>query len=92
MDVKNFTKHTVEISTGQYGAYETSFDEYPDERRWAKRFALRRLRDLLQLKHADGRFFVQNFHVIEHEWKDIEAELFGKYTYGWKCQFILANK
>lgn len=56
----------MEIPSNQYGAYESSFDRYPDERRWAKRMALYKLRGLIcSLSRRYDSVVVKDIRIIQ---------------------------
>jgi hypothetical protein len=83
------------LPSSQFGAWEPSYDVYPDERRWAKRFALYRLRSLIRnlTRHYDV-VIVQDLSIVHHAPElDCPTRInMSPYTWGWKCRFILANK
>ncbi len=90
--MSDIREHQASLPSRQYGAYESSYDQYPDERRWAKRFALRKLRNLLRVKASDGRVLVHNLQVMErfNDYLECDCEQ-PKYSYGWKCELVLLS-
>lgn len=91
-----FCRKQTELPSSQYGWYEPSYDNYPDERRWAKRFALYKLREVIRNFSFDYNIcIVKDLMIVQHI-PEIEScgtcVSASPYTWGWKCRFILANK
>lgn len=84
----------AEIPSSQYGWWEPSYDQYPDERRWAKRFALYHLRSLIRdFSRQYDMVIVHDLQIIFHL-PEIECDTCtndSPYTWGWKCRFTLVG-
>lgn len=91
----SLTQRQAELPSTQFGWWEPSYDQHPDERRWAKRFALYRLRCLIRdfSRHYDV-VIVRDLQTVESRpWLECGTCINDSpYTWGWKCQFILADK
>lgn len=83
------------LPSDKYGAWEPCYDISPEAKRWAKRFALYRLRSLIRSFLAEYDIvIVRDLEIIEFNvWLDCNTCIADDpYTWGWKCRFILGNK
>lgn len=85
----------TEVPSALYGYWEPSFDRHPDERRWAKRFALYRLRSLIRSFALEYDIVVvRDLQILEKRPALDCGQCLNSdpYTWAWKCRFTLANR